>query len=306
MRSPRASRKDSSGASGAAEDLLHLRHLVRDFGRLRGDGAGEDVAVAANVLGGAVDSNIDARDLGGTLVEGRREGRVAHDPRPWLVRVRRRVVVDDLADLVEVSQPAGWVGRALRVDDSRVRLERPCVVRRVGRVDEGELDAPVLEVLDAKFVGAAVHRVREDGVVAGAEPRLQRRGDRRHPGREEHRAALVARADALQRRQLPRRALVGRRAPPPVHVAVFVGVRRLRLLVQPCAVRRVLELKGRAEHERQAHRLDAAHRKVGDLDDGRAARLVAILLPVGPWRADRHAGADFTVLEDGHVPLAPK
>ena len=102
-----------------------------------------------------------------------------------------------------------------------------------------------------------------------------------HAGGEKHAATLVRRPDALQRCQLPRRALVGGRSPPPVHVAVRVGVRLLTLRVQPRAVCAVLQLECRAKHDRQRDRFDAAEREVAHLDDCCAARLVPKLCARG-------------------------
>jgi len=160
------------------------------------------------------------------------------------------------------------------------------------RVDERVLDAPVLRKLHEELVRAAVHRVREDRMVARLESRHESCCDRRHARREEHATTRVARPDAFECGELARGALVGRRAPPAVHVAIAVGIRRLLLLVQPRAVGGAVEHKGGAQHDGERDGVHSTHRKVGDLDDRRASRRVAVGLPVLARCADWHAGAD--------------
>mmetsp|Transcript_41000 Transcript_41000/g.132871 ORF Transcript_41000/g.132871 Transcript_41000/m.132871 type:complete len:329 (+) Transcript_41000:943-1929(+) len=253
--------------------------------------------MASDVLRGGVDRDIHTRNLEAALVEGGGEGRVAHHPR--LGVPRGGMLCHYLADRLEVGQPAGRVCRRFSVHYLGGGAECGGVGGRVRRVDERVLDAPMLRKLDQKLVRPSVDREGEDRVVAGLENRHQRSGDGRHAGREEHAAAVAVWADALERRHLPRRALVGGRAPARVHVPVPVGVGRLALGVQPRAVRRVVELERGAEHNWQRERLDAPDRVVADLDDAGAAGGVAVLIPARTRRADRHAVASRT--GEGHV-----
>mmetsp|Transcript_34617 Transcript_34617/g.103106 ORF Transcript_34617/g.103106 Transcript_34617/m.103106 type:complete len:321 (-) Transcript_34617:20-982(-) len=259
--------------------------------------------MASDVLGGGVDRDVDARHLEAALVEGGGEGGVAHHP--WLGVPRGGMLLHHLADRLEVGQPASRVCRRLGVHHLGGGAEGGGIRGGVGRVDERVLDAPVLRKLDQKLVRPSVDREGEDRVVARLEDRHQRSGDGRHARREEHAAAVAVWANALERRHLPRRALVGGRTPARVHVPVPVGVGRLALGVQPRAVRRVVELERGAEHDWQRERLDAPDRVVADLDDTGATGGVAVLVPARTRRADRHAVASSAgegrVTEQGGV-----
>ena len=66
------------------------------------------------ILGGRVYRDIDARDLERALVEGRREGRVTHDPRLLIARALRPLRHQG-TDGCEVGEAARGVGGRLGV-----------------------------------------------------------------------------------------------------------------------------------------------------------------------------------------------
>jgi hypothetical protein len=138
------------------------------------DDAADAVAVAVEVLGGAVGHQVGA-ELDRTLNVGARERVVDDEPGV--------VVVGEIRRGAQVGDPHDRVGRRLDEQHPRRRLHRPLDLVELRRVHVGERQVVAREDLVEEPERAAVGVVRHDDVVAG----LQHRGNRadgRHARRE--------------------------------------------------------------------------------------------------------------------------
>ena len=170
-------------------DLLHER-------RAAGHAARDQVRVAVQVLGRAVDHEVEAH-LDGPQVDRRREGAV--DEGGEAVRAR------ETHDALQVGHLQPRVGERLHVDGFGLGTERRLPAGRARRVDEGVREAEVLQVVRHEGVRAAVQRVLGDEVAAAAQRDEQRGRDGRHPARR-HEAGFRA----FEVGQLPAERLVVR------------------------------------------------------------------------------------------------
>ena len=90
------------------------------------------------------------------------------------------------ADRLEVAQRQQRIAGRFQVDQFRRRPDRALHVGRVGRVDEGRLDAERPELRHHQVVRARVDGAGRHDVIAGLHDREDRRRDRRHAARRRH------------------------------------------------------------------------------------------------------------------------
>ena len=168
---------------GAVADALDGRGIAHDRAR-------DDVGVPVQVLGGAVQTQIEARGER-PVVDGRREGVV--DDRD------QAVLAGELHHSFQVGDLQQRVRHGLDVNGARVGAQqrRPGIAP-VG-IDEVALDAEPRELPVHQVVRAAVQPALCQEVIAGREHREERSGDGRHAARRnecrraafEHRQFLV-------------------------------------------------------------------------------------------------------------------
>ena len=158
---------------------------------------------------------------------------------------------------LRVRQRLGVIGAGARVGGAAEILG-------IGRVDEADLDALVLQRVGEQVPGAAVKVGRADDIVAGAREVLDRKGRRRLPRGQRQRAdAALDRGDALFEH------VVGRVHDARVDVAEFLQREQVR------GVLGVAELVGRGLVDR--HR-DRIRRRVGApaAMEGKRFRMTAV------------------------------
>ena len=165
VRSPRCTRKQSSGPGTAPTEFCTKRTASCSAGSRTIDRAADGVRVPAEVLGRRVHDGVGA-ELQRPLVDRRRERVVDRDERAARARDRRPATSTTFSvGLVGVSTQISFVVGAHRRRD---RVE-------VGLVDHRVLEAPAREHLVDEPVGAAVEVVGDHDVVAGGADR----GDQR-------------------------------------------------------------------------------------------------------------------------------
>ena len=121
------------------------------------DGAADAGAVPADELGGGVRDDIRAPLERAEQVR-RGEGVVDHQ--------RDLVPFGDFSHFLERKHGDIRVAQRFAVDDLGVRADGALEVLRVGRVDEGDIDAEAREGVVELVVGAAVQPAAADDVVA--------------------------------------------------------------------------------------------------------------------------------------------
>ena len=179
--------------------------------RVTDGGARGEVVVPVEVLGATVQRQIES-DLGGPEVHGARE-RVVHH-RNELVRFR------ELDDRVQVRHLHEGVRDRFHEDHARVGAHRLPPVLWIVPIDEGVRDPEAGQIFGHEASRAAVRRVEDEQMIAGAEDGEQARRDRRHAAGGHQR-----RLGALDRRELAVQDLmVGRVAQPDVPARVVIAL----------------------------------------------------------------------------------
>jgi hypothetical protein len=150
----------------AVEAHLQQRLLRAD------DGAGDQVAVAAEVLGRGMQHVVGA-EFDRALQVGRAVGVVHHR--------QRAVAAGDGGNRRDVDQAHVGVGRRFEEHHLRLRADRRFEIARVGQVEVGDPDAELGQTMVEEAEGASVERLVGDDLVAGREQRPQQRGGRALP-----------------------------------------------------------------------------------------------------------------------------
>ena len=160
--------------------------LDRSNGRLRAEGgAGDEVGVAANVLGERID-----RDVGtvgeGTLEHRAQQGIVANQD--GLEALGLADLVGDLPQQLDIDERIGRIGGRFDHDDRyasfalRLGRGRPNG-KLVDAIDEAHgADAEARHRARQERFGSAIERLGMQDDVAGTGKGEDRRGDRRHAG----------------------------------------------------------------------------------------------------------------------------
>ena len=164
--------EDQPGVEGgqAVAPGLHLPTEVGgQLGGLDHGDAGDDVVVAAQILGAAVDHDVGPQGEG-PLEIGGQEGVVYHQ--------EGAAAVGDLGDLPDVGHLHHGVGGGLDEEHTGGGPDGLAHGRQIGHLHIGEGAAQLAEDLVADAEGAAVDVVREDHMV----PRLEQ-AEQAHVGR---------------------------------------------------------------------------------------------------------------------------
>src|SRR5439155_16146700 len=122
------------------------------------DGPTHQVVVTVQVLGGALDDQIETK-LERPLKIGRTEAVVAGR--------QHAAALTDLGDGAQVEDAQPRVGRALGPDQGGAWADRGVEQVEVGQVEELGLKPQVTQHLDVQTIGVAIDVVREQDVVAG-------------------------------------------------------------------------------------------------------------------------------------------
>ena len=199
---------------GAAAQVDQLVPHLLDQGRAADHAAGHQVRVAVQVLGRAVDHEVEAQLQ-----------------RPQVDRCREGVVDDageavgprEPHDALEIRHLDPRVRHGLDVDRLRLRPQRGVPAVGARRVDEGVREPEILQVVRDEGVRASVEGVLRNEVAAAAERDQQRRGDGGHSARR-HQAGLAA----LEVRHLARDGRVARHVARPDVVDVVVAAQLAR------------------------------------------------------------------------------
>lgn len=163
------------GVDEAAHGLVEVADGVDKLGSAE-DGAGENVIVACEVLGGALDDEVHS-ELDGPLVYRGAEGTV--DERQDFVFFGDFFYFDEVKN-VEVG-----IGRGFGENEACVFLYGLFEYFVIAEGDNGAFDAELLEIEAAEFESFFVAVIRNDDVVAGAKQREDGGGDGAHSGRED-------------------------------------------------------------------------------------------------------------------------
>lgn len=157
-----------------AEAVLDGAEVAAEVGVARHGEAGDDVAVAAEELGGAVDDEVEA-EFEGALQVGGHEGVVGDG--------EQAVGAGDLGHGAEVGDLEEGVGGGLDEEAARGGGDGAADGVGVGAVGEGDVEFPAVEEVGEDAVGAAVDVAADDEVVAGLEEE-ERGGGGGHAGGE--------------------------------------------------------------------------------------------------------------------------
>ena len=197
-----------------------LQPLQADGGHVLGRSggeAGDEIAVAAEILGRRMDDDVGAQlDRPGQVGGG--VGVVDHRLRP--------VGAGDRRDRGDVDEAHVRVGRRLEVDHPGVAGDRPAEVLRVAHVDEARRHPELGEPRADEGEGAAVEGLVDDDLVALAQERPQHRADRAHAGGERQR-----RLGAFEAGEAPLEEIEGRVADAAVEVPRGLAAEHRRALL---------------------------------------------------------------------------
>src|SRR5205823_7110298 len=161
-------------AGDGAADVLQGADALGQAGVVGDHRPAHDVVVAVQVLGGALDHQVEAQ-FERALEVGRTEAVVAGG--------QDAAALADLGDGAQVEHPQARIGRALGPDQGGGGPDGGVQQVQVGQVDELGLEALAAEQLDVQAVGVTVDVVRQQDVPAGFE-QLADRGHGGDPGAE--------------------------------------------------------------------------------------------------------------------------
>ena len=201
--------------------------------------AGDQVAVAVQVLGGAVHYQIKSPPQ---RLEGERRGEGVVDDGDQPSGTRKR------GGRRQVHHAHQRVGHRLDVEGARPRPQRALPGRRIVAGHEGVLDSQAGQIMRDQIVSAAVETVLGEQVIAGAQRGEERRAHRRHAAGGSQR-----RFRAFQRGELSVQRVVRRR----------IGEARVADVVIP-ARSRLLEGAGLVDGHR--HRAFRARARLSGVD----------------------------------------
>jgi hypothetical protein len=195
------------GAEQHERALVQIHQRLDEFLRAA-HGTGDNVGHAADELRDAVHHDIRAV-IDRAQNEGA-EGIVDHEGNAGVMRDRR--------ELRDVRSAQRRVRQALRVDGARPVGDGSTHGVEIGNVDEGRRYARLRrqEIVHQR-IGAAVHGIRCDDVIARTAEREQRRGNRAHAAR-----GAVRGFGALDRRELQAEVVHGGVEMPPIQVATGI------------------------------------------------------------------------------------
>ncbi len=173
--------QDEPGVEGADDPAQIAQHALTgafDKGGGPGDGPRDGVAVSAEVLGRAVQDDVGA-EREGELVDRRGEG-VVHEDEGRLQSPLSGPVPDPVGDDGDVVEGQGRVARALKVDQSRVLLQRSHYVGWLCSINERRRHAVGRQLLRQQRVCGRVDGLGRHYVVTALDSRQHRRGDGSH------------------------------------------------------------------------------------------------------------------------------
>jgi hypothetical protein len=163
------------GIERAAEELEPRLHVV-DASRAPQDRTRTHVTVAVQVLGRAVEHEVDA-DRGAGHEQRRRERVVGETHELMLAR--------ECDDRFEIGHAEERVRDRLHVDCLRVPPQRTLPRRRIRARHEIHFHSPGAQQIAREHVRRSVRHGLQEHVIAGREHREQRRGDGGHAARRD-------------------------------------------------------------------------------------------------------------------------
>ena len=164
------------GAHDGTGHVLQAEHAaLADKLSVGDDEARNDVAVAVDVLGSAVDDHVSTQAQG-LLDVGRAEG-VIHDHADVLVEL-----VSELSDLSNVNNFQSGVAGGLQIDDLGLLGQSGFHGSEIGEVHELHADAELGHAMVQQSEGAAIQCVAGNDLVAALNGAPQSGGDSAHAG----------------------------------------------------------------------------------------------------------------------------